>query len=59
MTTPAVLSVDDQVTVISLAADLLNGSYTVQELGDDTILRSLVTIGTLVRFNQSFALPVH
>uniref|UniRef100_A0AAV1TF46 Phospholipase A-2-activating protein n=1 Tax=Peronospora matthiolae TaxID=2874970 RepID=A0AAV1TF46_9STRA len=47
VTAPEMLSSDDQVVVMSLAADLLNGSYTVQELGDDTILRSLVTIGTL------------
>ncbi|KAL3660933.1 hypothetical protein V7S43_013949 [Phytophthora oleae] len=44
---PGALMPDDQVVVVSLAADLLNGSYTVQELGDDTILRSLVAIGTL------------
>ncbi|EEY64581.1 phospholipase A-2-activating protein, putative [Phytophthora infestans T30-4] len=44
---PGALTPDDQIVVVSLSADLLNGSYTVQELGDDTILRSLVTIGTL------------
>ncbi|KAJ8577698.1 hypothetical protein ON010_g1505 [Phytophthora cinnamomi] len=44
---PGSLTPDDQVVVVSLAADLLNGSYTIQELGDDTILRSLVAIGTL------------
>ncbi|KAG7392932.1 hypothetical protein PHYPSEUDO_013420 [Phytophthora pseudosyringae] len=44
---PGALTPDDQVVVVSLAADLLNGSYTVQELGEDTILRSLVAIGTL------------
>ncbi|KAL4108798.1 hypothetical protein PRIC1_000507 [Phytophthora ramorum] len=44
---PGSLTADDQVVVVSLAADLLNGAYTVQELGDDTILRSLVAIGTL------------
>ncbi|GMF10806.1 unnamed protein product [Phytophthora lilii] len=51
--TPGTLTPDDQVVVVSLAADLLNGSYTVQELGDDTLLRSLVAIGTLVRFVRS------
>ncbi|KAG3118667.1 hypothetical protein PI124_g4087 [Phytophthora idaei] len=44
---PGALTPDDQIVVVSLSADLLNGSYTVQELGDDTILRSLVAIGTL------------
>ncbi|KAE9047080.1 hypothetical protein PR001_g332 [Phytophthora rubi] len=44
---PGSLTLDDQVVVVSLAADLLNGAYTIQELGDDTILRSLVAIGTL------------
>ncbi|CAI5711172.1 unnamed protein product [Hyaloperonospora brassicae] len=53
VTTPELLSAGDQVTVMSLAADLLNGSYTVQELGDDTILRSLVTIGTLALSGDS------
>ncbi|OWZ06602.1 PhosphoLipase A2 [Phytophthora megakarya] len=47
VTTPGALTSDEQIVVVSLAADLLNGSYTVQELGDDTILRSLVAIGTL------------
>ncbi|TDH67683.1 hypothetical protein CCR75_004816 [Bremia lactucae] len=37
----------DSIVVMSLAADLLNGSYTVEELGNDTLLRLLVTIGTL------------
>ncbi|KAL7694395.1 putative armadillo-like helical, PUL domain, PLAA family ubiquitin binding domain-containing protein [Plasmopara halstedii] len=41
------LTPEDQVVVVSLSADLLNGAYTVEELGDDTILRSLVAIGTM------------
>ncbi|RLN14969.1 hypothetical protein BBO99_00006574 [Phytophthora kernoviae] len=44
---PGTLTPDDQIVVVSLAGDLLNGSYSVQELGDDTILRSLVAVGTL------------
>ncbi|KAI9917847.1 hypothetical protein PsorP6_012810 [Peronosclerospora sorghi] len=54
-TNPGTLVPDDQVVVISQAADLLNGSYTIQELGDDTILRCLVAIGTLALFGDSKA----
>ncbi|UIZ27334.1 hypothetical protein KXD40_005851 [Peronospora effusa] len=56
--TPGVLSPDDQVVVISVVADLLNGPYTVQELGDDTMLRSLIAIGTLALHGDSKAKEV-
>ncbi|KAI9906008.1 hypothetical protein PsorP6_013414 [Peronosclerospora sorghi] len=56
-TNPGTLVPDDQVVVISqAAADLLNGSYTIQELGDDTILRCLLAIGTLALFGDSKAI---
>lgn len=46
---PRALTPEDVVTVGSVAAALLNGALSVEELGDDTVLRALVTIGTLVR----------
>ena len=50
LTCKEAFSMADSIVVVSLAADLLNGSYTVEELGDDTMLRLLVTVGTLVGF---------
>lgn len=46
---PRALTQDDVVAIGAVAAVLLNGAFSVEELGDDTILRALVTIGTLVR----------
>ncbi|RLN81173.1 hypothetical protein BBJ28_00009364, partial [Nothophytophthora sp. Chile5] len=45
---PDTLTPEEQVAVSSMAAELLNGALSVSELGDDTILRALVAIGTLV-----------
>ncbi|KAI9905323.1 hypothetical protein PsorP6_013541 [Peronosclerospora sorghi] len=53
VTNPGTLLPEDQVVVIAQAADLLNGSDTIQELGDDTILRCLVAIGTLCILSQA------
>ncbi|TYZ59095.1 hypothetical protein PybrP1_007215 [[Pythium] brassicae (nom. inval.)] len=44
---PRALTQDDVVTVGSVAAALLTGALSVEELGDDTVLRALATIGTL------------
>jgi hypothetical protein len=46
------LTSNEHIVVCSLAADLLNGAYTVEELGDDAILRALIAIGTLVRLSS-------
>lgn len=50
---PDALTSNEHIVVSSLAADLLNGAYTVEELGDDTILRALIALGTLVRPSPS------
>lgn len=48
---PEILSKEDRVVLLSLAFQLLNAAgfiSLVQEYGEDTVLRALIAIGTLV-----------
>ncbi|GLD96122.1 hypothetical protein PINS_up004799 [Pythium insidiosum] len=46
---PELLTTEDRVTIGSVAMELLNGAPSLQELGEDTVLRALVSVGTLAQ----------
>ncbi|KAJ0397384.1 hypothetical protein P43SY_008215 [Pythium insidiosum] len=44
---PELLTTEDRVTIGSVAMELLNGAASLEELGEDTVLRALVSVGTV------------
>lgn len=53
---PVALTKDEAIVVGSVAFELLNSTKNLEEIGDDTILRAFVCIGTLALSNHSAVL---